>query len=90
MEFEWDENKSAANLSKHGVAFAEAKTVFEDDLYVDFYDIDHSYDECRYIIVGQSKFGRLLIVSYTDREDVTRLISARKATRRERQAYEEG
>ena len=90
MEFEWDENKSAANLSKHGVAFAEAKTVFEDLLYIDFYDPDHSYDEHRYIIVGQSKRGRFLTVSYTDREDVTRLISARKATRRERQTYEEG
>lgn len=90
MEFEWDENKAAANLSKHSVAFDEAKTVFEDMLYVDFYDPDHSYDEHRYIIVGQSKIGRLLIVSYTEREDVIRLISARETTRKERQAYEEG
>ena len=89
MEFEWDENKSAANLSNHGVAFDEAKTVFEDPLYVVFDDPDHSYDEYRYIIVGRSKFGRLLIVSYTEREDETRLISARKTTRREKQVYEE-
>lgn len=90
MEFEWDENKAAANLSKHDVAFDEAKTVFEDALYVDFYDPDHSYDEHRYIIVGQSELGRLLIVSYTERGDAIRLISARETTRKERQAYEEG
>jgi hypothetical protein len=90
MEFEWDENKAAINLSKHGVAFDEAKTVFDDPLYIDFYDPDHSYDEHRYIIIGQSQRGRLLIVSYTERENVTRLISAREVTRREREAYEEG
>ena len=90
MEFEWDENKAATNLSKHGVAFDEAKTVFEDPLYVDFYDPDHSYDEQRYIMVGQSERGRLLIVSYTERGDAIRLIHAREATRREREAYEEG
>ena len=63
MEFEWDRNKAAANLSKHGVSFDEAKTVFDDLLYVDFYDPDHSYEEHRYIIIGQSQRGRLLIVS---------------------------
>ena len=88
MEFEWDRNKAAANLSKHGVPFDEAKTIFDDPLYVDFYDPDHSYDEHRYIIIGQSQRGRLLVVSYTERENVIRLISARKATRREREAYE--
>ena len=90
MEFEWDENKATANRSDHGVTFGEAKTVFEDPFYVVFDDPDHSYDEHRYIIVGRSKLGRLLIVSYTEREDATRLISARKTTRRERQDYEEG
>ena len=90
MLFEWDENKAAANLSKHGVPFDEARTVFEDPLYVDFYDPDHSYDEHRYIIVGESKRGRLLAVSYTERGDATRLINAREATRREREAYEKG
>jgi uncharacterized DUF497 family protein len=90
MEFEWDESKAAANLSKHGVSFDEAKTVFDDPLYVDFYDPDHSYDEHRYIIVGQSRQGRVLIVSDTERDDVIRLISAREATRRERETYEEG
>jgi uncharacterized DUF497 family protein len=52
MKFGWNENKAAENLSKHGVSFEEAKTVFDDPLYVDFYDPDHSYDEHRYIIIG--------------------------------------
>ena len=90
MEFTWDENKEEANLSTHGVSFDEASTVFEDILYVDFYDPDHSYNEHRYVIIGQSNRGRLLIVSYTERGDAIRLISARKTTRRERQYYEEG
>jgi len=90
MEFEWDEDKAATNLSKHGVPFEEAITVFRDLLYVDFYDPDHSYGEHRYIIVGQSERGRLLIVSYTERGEMTRLINAREATRREREAYEQG
>ena len=88
MEFEWDENKAAVNLSKHGVAFDEAKTVFDDPLYVDFYDPDHSYSEHRYIIIGQAQRGRLLIVSYAERENLVRLISAREVTRVEREAYE--
>ena len=90
MAFDWDGNKAASNLSKHGVSFDEAQTVFDDPLYVDFYDPDHSLDEHRYIIVGQSNTGRLLVVSYTERGDVIRLISAREATRGERIAYEEG
>ena len=90
MEFTWDKNKAVANLSKHGVSFDEASTVFEDILYVDFYDPDHSYNEHRYVIIGQSKHGRLLIVSYTERGDVIRLISARETTRGEKQTYEEG
>ena len=90
MEFEWDEEKAAANLAKHGVSFEEARTVFDDPLYVDFYDPDHSPEEHRYIIIGESRQGRLLLVSYTERDDVTRLISAREVTRSEREAYEEG
>ena len=88
-QFEWNENKAEHNLARHGVSFDEAKTVFDDPLYVDFYDPDHSDEEHRYIIMGQSRQGRLLIVSYTEREDVIRLISARQVTRRERAAYEE-
>jgi uncharacterized DUF497 family protein len=90
MEFKWDEKKAAANLADHGVSFDEAKTVFDDPLYVDFYDPDHSYDEHRYLIVGESRQGRLLIVSYTERRDAVRLISAREVTLSERKTYEEG
>jgi uncharacterized DUF497 family protein len=89
MEFEWDRNKAISNLSKHGISFEEAKTVFDDSLYIDFYDPDHSYGEDRYIIVGESQQGRLLIVSYTERGNTIRLISAREATSRERKVYEE-
>lgn len=90
MEFEWDEEKAAANLAKHGISFEEAKTVFDDPLYVDFYDPDHSVDEHRYIIIGESQQRRLLIVSYTERDDMVRLISAREVARSERDTYEEG
>lgn len=89
MEFEWDKNKAASNLSKHGVSFDEARTAFDDPLYIDFYDPAHSYDEQRYIIVGQSAQNHLLMVSYTERGKVIRLISARRATRKERETYEE-
>jgi len=90
LEFEWDPNKAAANLSKHEVAFEEAATVFGDSLSLTAYDPDHSQDEDRYITMGTSADGRLLIVSHTDRDDRIRIISARKATRRERKAYENG
>ena len=90
MKFEWDENKAAVNLSKHGISFEEARTVFDDPLYVDFYDPDHSDEEDRYIIVGESQPGNLLIVSYTERADFILLISTRKVTRVEREVYEEG
>lgn len=90
MKFEWDRSKATSNLSKHEVSFEEAKTVFDDPLYIDFYDPDHSESEERYLIVGESNQGRLLIVSYTERRDSIRLISAREVTRTEREAYEEG
>lgn len=90
MEFEWDEAKAAANLAKHGVSFEEAKTVFDDRLYVDFYDPKHSLNERRYIIIGQSNQRRVLIVSYTERHDAIRLINARELTRGERRDYEKG
>lgn len=89
MDFEWDEEKAAANLRNHKVSFEEAETVFDDLLYVDFYDPDHSFDEHRYIIIGESQRGRLLIVSYTERDDVIRLISAREVAGSEREVYEE-
>jgi uncharacterized protein len=89
MRFEWDLVKAAANLSTHEVSFDEAKTVFDDPLYVDFYDPDHSEDEHRYIIIGESERGRLLMVSYTERGDIIRIISSREVTPRERRDYEE-
>ena len=89
MAYEWDSNKAVTNLAKHGVSFEEAKTVFDDPLYVDFYDPDHSYDEHRYIMIGMSAQNRLLLIAYTERGDSIRLISAREATRRERKAYEQ-
>jgi uncharacterized protein len=90
MRFDWDENKAVSNLSKHGVSFEEAKTVFDDPLYVDFYDPAHSDEEDRYLIVGESSQRRLLIASYTERGNLIRLISAREVTRTERKVYEEG
>ncbi len=73
MEFEWNEQKSINNIAKHRVSFEEAQTVFDDPFYVDFYDPDHSIDEHRYIIIGESENGRLLIVAYTERNDRIRL-----------------
>ena len=90
MQFEWDLNKAAANLSTHRVSFDEAKTVFDDPLYVDFYDPDHSDQQHRYIIIGESQQGRLLMVSYTERGDNIRIISSREVTSLERKQYEEG
>jgi uncharacterized protein len=90
MQFEWNKDKARVNLSKHEVSFDEAKTVFDDPLYIDFYDPDHSKDEDRYIIIAQSDQGRLMVVSYTERKQKIRLISAREATRKEKEAYEKG
>ena len=90
MAFEWDKIKAANNLEKHGVSFAEAQTVFDDPLFVDFYDPDHSFDEHRFIIIGLSASGRLLFVSYTERGANLCLISARETTSTERRDYEEG
>ena len=90
MKFEWDENKASKNLSSHKVLFEEAITIFNDQLYIDFFDPDHSDNEARYIRIGQSNNNRLLIVSYTERNNVIRVISAREATKREREDYENG
>jgi uncharacterized DUF497 family protein len=90
MKFDWDDEKAAINLAEHQVSFDEAKTVFDDPLYADFYDPDHSYDEERYLIIGESQQRRLLIVSYIERRELTRLIRAREATPAERRDYENG
>ena len=89
MEYDWDKNKAVANLSKHGVSFEEAKTVFDDSLYVDFHDPDHSFGEHGFILLGESAQGRLLFVSYMERNNGIRLISAREAALSERKAYEQ-
>ncbi len=90
MEFEWDDAKATTNEQKHGVSFSEAMTVFGDPLSLTGYDPDHSDDEDRFITVGLSTVGRLLIVSHTDRDDKIRIISAREASRAERKDYEHG
>ena len=89
MTFDWDDDKATRNLAKHGVSFDEAVTAFDDPLYIDFFDPEHSESEHRYIRVGCSERGRVLVVSYTDGGTVTRLISARPATKTELEIYEE-
>jgi len=90
MEFEWDEQKNAVNIRRHGVSFEEAATAFGDPLSDTFDDPDHSAEENRFISVGTSKKGRLLIVAHTDRDERIRIISARELSREERRSYEEG
>jgi len=90
MEFEWNPDKAETNIEKHGVSFQEAATVFNDPLSVTFPDPDHSIGENRYVIIGVSRFGQLLVVAHTDRGEKIRIISARKATRQERAFYGEG
>ena len=89
MEFIWDRRKATSNQKKHGVAFAEAATVFGDPMTCTFPDPDHSTDEERFITIGQSEVGRVILVAHTDRAGAIRIISARKVTRVERNYYEE-
>jgi uncharacterized protein len=88
--FDFDPMKASSNLAKHRISFEEACTVFSDPLAYTFYDTEHSEVEQRFIIMGQSSFGQLLMVSYTTRDLNYRIISARKATRIERKIYEYG
>jgi uncharacterized DUF497 family protein len=89
LEFEWDEDKSVSNQKKHGVTFGEAASVFADPLAVIFDDEVHSDEEQREIIIGHSVKNRLVLVSFTERAGAVRIISARRATKRERKDYEE-
>ncbi len=89
MKFEWNGTKAAVNLRKHGVSFDEAATVFADILSYSFPDQEHSDDETRFLIIGMSETKRILVVSHTNRGEQTRIISARDATRKERNFYEE-
>jgi uncharacterized protein len=88
VEFEWDPQKAEENLRTHGVAFAEAMTIFGDPLEVTISDPAHSEGEFRFLSLGRSEADRLVVVSYTERGSRVRIISAREATPRERREYE--
>lgn len=92
MRFEWDPAKAEANLAKHRVSFDQARTVFYDEFAVQFFDDVHSTDEERFILLGMSSEARLLVVCHCERAggEVIRIISARKATRREAAFYPGG
>ncbi len=89
MRFEWDEDKAKTNVRKHGIGFDEAKTVFFEEDALLFSDPDHSEEDGRFLLVGPSALLRILVVVHCHRVDdeVIRIISARKATRREREAF---
>lgn len=88
IRFEWDKQKALSNLEKHGISFQEAQSVFYDDYAVQFFDTEHSEDQDRFILLGMSNVGNLLIVCHCERgENVIRIISARKATRTEAKYY---
>jgi len=89
LEFEWDASKASLNAEKHGVAFDEALTAFRDPLARVFDDPDHSADEHRELLIGHSSRQRLLVVCFVECEVRIRIISARRATKRERQDYEQ-
>jgi hypothetical protein len=92
LQFEWDETKNKRNRSKHGIWFEEAQTVFDDQASRVFINPEHSDEEDRFLILGMSSAARLLIVvhCYREADSVIRIISARKATKKEVKFYEEG
>ncbi len=92
MQFDWDPPKAAANLKKHHINFDEAKTVFYDDFAIQFFDEEHSTEENRFLLLGMSSSAKLLLVCHCERGqgEVIRIISARKATRREASHYQGG
>ena len=89
IKFEWHPSKAAANLKKHQVSFEEAQTVFYDDFAVQFFDDEHSHEEDRFLLLGMSIHSKLLLVCHCERQggEVIRIISARKATKRESAFY---
>jgi uncharacterized DUF497 family protein len=89
LRFSWNRRKAEENLRKHRVSFDEATTVFDDPLSVTIPDPDHSVDEQRFLLLGVSNRGRLLVVAHSERDDSIRIISARRADRQERRTYEE-
>ena len=88
MKFTWDRRKAASNLKKHNVSFNEASTVFADSLSATISDPDHSLGEHRFVTLGVSSAGRLLVVCHTEEAGLLRIISARRATRHEKDRYE--
>ncbi|HQZ17834.1 MAG TPA: BrnT family toxin [Vicinamibacteria bacterium] len=89
MKFQWDPRKATKNLARHGISFREASTIFGDPLASTIPDPDHSVHEARFLTIGRSNAGRLVVVSHTDREDEVRIISARPGTRVEKKKYEQ-
>ncbi|MFC1783271.1 BrnT family toxin [Planctomycetota bacterium] len=89
MDFEWDSDKARLNLKKHCITFEEAATVFADPLSMTFPDPDHSHGEDRFVLIGKSFEGNILVIAHTERGKKIRIINARKATRKERKYYEE-
>ena len=89
LQFEWDEAKAATNLHNHGVSFEEAVTIFGDPNTITIYDAEHSNTGDRFIDIGLSASGRILVVVYTDRGTRLRIISCRRATPAERRQYEQ-
>lgn len=89
IKFEWDSAKATANIKKHGVSFEEAQSAFYDEFAIQFFDDDHSSDGERFLLLGMSTGSRLLLVAHCEREagHVIRIISARKATKRESAFY---
>ena len=87
--FEWDTDKAKKNLKIHGISFDEASTAFKDILSVTIHDPLHSNEESRFILIGNSYKNRLLVVVHTERGNKVRIISTRRATRKERKQYEE-
>jgi uncharacterized protein len=90
MKIEWDLGKAKSNLKKHGVSFEEAATALSDPMGATGADPDHSTTEQRYVTFGVSEKGRLVVVSHTEKGEIIRIISARKASKGEREVYEEG
>ncbi|MEX0863825.1 MAG: BrnT family toxin [Acidimicrobiia bacterium] len=88
MEFEWDPDKADSNLRKHDVSFDEAATAFADPLSSTIPDPDHFTEEDRFVLMGETYYGRLVVVVFIERGERFRIISARLATRRERRSYE--
>ena len=92
LRFEWDEQKNKSNRRKHGIWFEEAQSVFDDPAGHLFYDPEHSEDEERFVLLGMSSGARTLVVvhCYRTSESLVRIISARKASKKELRFYEEG